>query len=106
MVTQPTKSSKRNFWLSFIHTEEMGAYTLYWPWWVSGSRISDDARTVCVAIQATDDDAAKQMIFDAFDARPTAIEFRFLNEQPDDWSPFNGRFRRASWMAWPNETHP
>lgn len=94
----------KKFWVSWYG--QYGAYTLHWPWWISGYRIAyrriDDevihVPTICAAILAPSEEAAKEIIFAAHDVRPQAIEWRFCAEQPDDWTPFNERFPKANWM--------
>lgn len=104
-------SGTKNWWLSWYSTPDTGAYTLHWPWWVSGARIVadryafDEGReepTICAAVQADSEEAAKEIILAAHDRRPANIEWRFCEERPADWSPFGSdRFPRDSWMHWP-----
>lgn len=89
------------FWISWYSTPEMGGWELHWPWWESGMRCCDEALTICAAVQATDEDAAKAVVRASYDNEPEHIEWRFVNAQAIDWSPFNERFRQAPWMRWP-----
>lgn len=94
--------SEQRFWLSWYSTDEMGAWTLYRPWWISGERGSDGALTICAAVIAGSEEQAKDRIRLAYDNSPSEIEWRFCERKPDDWSgPFGGRFPRAEWMEWP-----
>jgi len=34
------------------------------------------------------------------DLMPEDVEWRFVEERPDDWSPFSDRFPQADWMEW------
>lgn len=93
----------KRFWVSWYATPRNGPFTLHTPWWLSGERCSDGAKTVCAAILAKDEAAAKEAIFAAHDVRPKQIELRFCNERPSDWDPFCDRFPRAKWMKWPDQ---
>jgi hypothetical protein len=68
-------------------------------WWISGFREND--RTVVAAVKAPTEDAARELVYAAYDARPDRIEFRFV--QRCDTSPFSDRFPRADWMQWEEE---
>jgi hypothetical protein len=56
--------------------------------------------TVCAAVKAESADIAKAIIFASYDNPPWRLEWRFVEERPDDWSPFNTRFPRGDWMRW------
>lgn len=86
------------WWLSWYATADVGPFELHSPWWISGCRLDDDARTVCAAIRASDEDAAREIVFASHDARPAQVEFRFIRRL--DRSPFSDRFPRADWMQW------
>lgn len=89
------------YWLSWYHKPAlMGGFELHLPWWISGTR-ADGADTVCAAVIAASEDAAREIIFDCYDKRPFDIEWRFCDERAADWSPFSERFPRADWMQWP-----
>lgn len=94
-----------NYWISWYGK---GEWELHWPWWVSGYRMdgdedagTPDTPTICAAVQAANEEAAKEIILAAHDTRPDNIEWRFVNERPAGWTPFCGRFPRADWMKWP-----
>lgn len=90
------------FWISWYAVRHV-SFTLHWPWWFSGARLFSDfseQKTVCAAVQAESEDAAKEIIFAAHDTRPKSIEWRFCEECPVNWSPFSDRFPRADWMQW------
>lgn len=100
-----------SFWISWFHKPAMGAFELHSPWWVSGSRevanrfTFDEGHsepTICAAVRAEDEAAAKEAVTAAYDMRPADMEWRFCEPRPDDWSPFSGRFPRADWMKWPS----
>lgn len=88
----------RSFWLSWYATKSMGEWELHSPWWISGSRMSDDADCVCAAVRAESETKAKIKIILSYDQPPAQIEWRFCEERPDEWSPFSDRFPRAAWM--------
>lgn len=92
----------KSFWISWWHDiEKLGEFELHSPWWRSGIRMSDDAESICAAIQGYDEAQAKERVLMSYDERPEDLEWRFVEERPDDWSPFSGRFPRAAWMQWP-----
>ncbi len=88
------------YWLSWWLTEETGDFDLDWPWWVSGTRASDDAEAVCAAVRASSAMAAMEIVMQAHDVRPSKLEVRFCEVQPEDWTPFTSRFQKAEWMRW------
>ena len=93
-------SEDKIYWVSWYDLH-YGKWELHSPWWVSGERLHDGAQTICAAIRAPSPDAAMIMIEQAHDEpRPLPLEFRFVDERPDDWSPFCDRFQRAAWMKW------
>lgn len=95
----------KNYWVSWYTTEKMGLFDLYSPWWYTGHRVSDGAPTVCAAVKAQSEEEAKLVVLKSYDKTPLEIEWRFCNERPADWSPFNARFPRGKWMEWeePND---
>ena len=98
------------YWISWYHHLADGPFELHTPWWISGSRINPYADTIVAAVQATDENAAWEVVRASYDKPPDSIEQRFCNEltdreeQPNSrqpWStPENGRFPRADWMKW------
>lgn len=96
----------KNYWVSwYCPPNVMGKFELHSPWWVSGFRMSDDAETVCAAIQAVSEDQARLKIVMSHDAdfvkwASEGIEWRFVNERPDDWTPYGDRFPSDDWMVW------
>jgi hypothetical protein len=93
----------KNWWVSWYNTHTGDAFELHSPWWVSGTRMSDDADTIVAAIRAPSEKAAKGKVIAAYDRPPvTSLEWRFCEERPEDWSPFGSdRFPQAAWMQWP-----
>ena len=88
-----------NFWISWIHEEEMGGFELHSPWWISGSGERSEI-TICAAVRACSQEYAMGFIRTAYDTPPTGLIFRFVEERPVNWSPFSARFPRADWMKW------
>ena len=83
----------RRWWVSWYSTGEQ--FELWCPWWVSGVRCSDDAETICAAVLAETREDAMQVVVNSHDTPPSDIEWRFVEERPDGWSPFGGRFPRS-----------
>jgi hypothetical protein len=88
----------KNYWVSWYADEDV-AFTLNTPWWCTGWRCADGAATVCAAVKAMNEYDAKDVIVAAHDDL-VSLEWRFVNERPDEWSPFCDRFPRADWMVW------
>ncbi|NBJ13364.1 hypothetical protein [Microvirga arsenatis] len=97
-------NSVKRYWVSWL--ADHGPFELHSPWWFSGMRASDDVPTVCAAVMAESEEAAREAIYACVDSRPAHIEFRFIEERPDDWTPFNSRFQRRDWMNWPDDDLP
>jgi hypothetical protein len=89
---------EKKFWLSWITTVQQGEFELHSPWWHSGT--AQHGQIFCAAVKAVDADAARVIIHECYDNPPFSIEWRFVDEKADDWSPFCDRFPRARWMAW------
>lgn len=91
----------KRFWVSW--TGRNGVFELHSPWWISGYPGDGDSEDAifCAAVVAEDEDGARQVIYDAHDRPNTSLDWRFVEERPDDWTPFNSRFRPAAWMQWP-----
>lgn len=90
----------KNFWISWYCDQRFSPFCLHSPWWNSGWRVQDDAATIVAAVQADDENGAKEIIYKAYDERPKEIEFRFCDEFPKDESPYSERFPKESWMKW------
>jgi len=74
--------------ISWYSTEEMGAYTLKFPWWISGYRCSDDASVIVAAIPLGRKEAI-EAVLSAYDKRPGIVEWRFNNEhEGEPWSAY------------------
>lgn len=91
----------KRFWISWYepHIEK---FEYHGPWWISGQLFDGSLDTVCAAVIAKDEESARQKMLNCYDdKRVPAFNWRFCEERPDDWEPFNGRFPRADWMKWP-----
>lgn len=91
----------KRFWISWEHTVGGPVFELDSPWWISGYGFDGDMETICAAVLAENEEAAKRLVLDSYDESPGEVEWRFCNERPDDWTPFCDRFRQAKWMKWP-----
>lgn len=88
-----------NYWLSWIHEDKFGAFELHYPWWCSGYD-SKDNPTMCAAVKAKDKHGAREIILGCYDYLPDDLEFRFVEQQENHWTPFSDRFPKADWMKW------
>jgi hypothetical protein len=90
------------YWVSWVHSRDLGPFLLNSPWWVSGSTVA--GATICAAVSADSEQEAKDMIVNSFDIPVPSfhVAWRFITAKPDNWSPFSSRFERAAWMRWPS----
>ncbi len=86
----------------------MSSFELHWPWWISGYRMDgddgqDDTPTIVAGVRAPNEEMAKDIIIRAYDDPPASLEWRFVEERSDDWTPYESdRFPKADWMPeWP-----
>jgi len=98
----------KNWWVSWYSPAALGGWELNSPWWTSGYAMvgDEDVPCICAAIKANDEDDARALVFAAYDTMPKEIEFRFVNEKADDWTPFSDRFPKVDWMVWPATPRP
>lgn len=97
-VADPAEvSTGSRWWVSWYFA---GPFEYHGPWWISGSRAGQD--TICAAIVAESEDAARQVVAEAHDESEPVIEWRFVKPRDGGWSPFSDRFERAEWMRWPD----
>ena len=95
------------WWLSFYHKSSDGLFTMDNPWWVAGEPDDQGHVPIVVAVVAPTANQAKWHVLHSFDSTPRALEWRFCDPRPDDWSPWDvkegstTRFPRAAWMVWP-----
>jgi len=91
-----------SYWVSWWTGPSEGGFELNSPWWVSGSRgVDEDSMdSVCAAVRADSEKDAKGVIYGCYDKRPAHLDFRFVNQRDDGWSPFCDRFPKAGWMEW------
>lgn len=88
----PTKadSGKKRYWISWYQPTEDYRPLSDPPnehvlgWWCSGSRISDDAATLCAVVAGADEHEAKAAVKCDW---PEATEWRFVEEKPSDFIP-------------------
>ncbi len=89
----------KNYWISWYTPEPLRTFELHSPWWVSGYD-ADDRTILVAAVRAGSEQGAMDIVKAAFDNPDAEIRWRFCEEQPADWNPFNSRFSQAKWMAW------
>jgi len=89
----------RSFWISWYSYAPRDTFELHSPWWCSGYD-ADGNDILIAAVRAEDEDAAWAQVRAAYDDQPAAVAERFVEDVPDDWSPFSGRWPKADWMAW------
>lgn len=95
----------KNYWVSWLcPTDRVTTFELEWPWWKGPTRLLGE-EAVCAAIKAESKDDAKRIVIESYDKpQPKKLEWRFVDEKPDDWSPFSDRFPRDDLMVWPDGT--
>lgn len=88
------------YWISWWDdVERLPEFERQQPWWTSGE--DDEGRvSLCTAAIANSEQEAKDQIRSNYDYPPESLDWRFIQERPEDWSPFNSRFQKASWMEW------
>jgi hypothetical protein len=89
------------FWVSWYQPTEDYRPLTYPPnnhilgWWCSGH--AEVGSTICAAIEAENEEAAREAVLkdwpEAFDVE----DWRFINEKPNDWKP-GDRFSLSDWM--------
>jgi hypothetical protein len=104
-MTDEAPPMKQKWWVSWYETPDMYEACICaladtrLPIWPSGFRVSDDASTMVAAVQAENEEAAREQITSLYRGI-WDIEWRFVEKRPDDWSPFCDRFPWAEWMLW------
>jgi hypothetical protein len=94
---------EKAFWISWQHyMEAMGPFELHSPWWVSGYGNDEDGPydSICAAVRANDEEAAKALVAASYDDAPDTVKWRFCEPRPDTWTPFCERFPKTDWMKW------
>ena len=96
-------SELKNYWVSWYDLN-YGCWEYHGPWWISGERMDDGAKTIVLAVQAENEEEAENAVYEAQDDPTIPLEFRFVTEKPGNWNPLaieGGRFPSAEWMVWP-----
>jgi len=89
-IAPPEGSSKTRYWVSWYQPTEDYRPLSDPPnqnilgWWCSGSRLSDDARTLCAVVLAVDEEHAKTAVTVDW---PEAVQWRFVEEKSIDFVP-------------------
>lgn len=99
MRDQIPNAVSRPYWISWYDAGP-SRFTLDVPWWIS-AQTADGTSIFCAAVWAANEQAAKDLIFNAYDTPPFTIQWRFCHRKEPSWSPFSERFPRAEWMRWP-----
>ena len=92
----------KKYWIGFILPRDKAEFfEMHSPWWVSGEDEEGDS-SVCCAVKSSSKDNAMEKVCSCFDDGkvPFPIIWRFVEERPDDWTPFNSRFPLSDWMRW------
>jgi uncharacterized OB-fold protein len=122
------RAGVRRWWVRWYNCfAEMGPFTLYTPWWISGTTMDEPEKQIIVAlikakdvgevkeiiytsmdepekqiivalIKAKDGGEVKEIIYTSYDKRPDKIEFSFINEVEPTWQP-SDRFPWEDWMT-------
>lgn len=87
----------KHWWVSWYSKDP--AFALWFPWWVSGWTEGGEDIIVAALIADTQE-AAVELVFEAYDTRPDALEFRFIDELEAGKSPYSERFPKADWHVW------
>ncbi|MEE9481803.1 hypothetical protein [Methylobacterium ajmalii] len=96
----------KRFWLSWWwDPERHGTFIMLSPWWAT-STDHYGRESICAAVLAHDEAAARLLIRLIHDNKPDDIEFRFVDEKAGGWEPFGKRFPRQHWMVWPECVTP
>jgi len=97
---------KKKWWVRWYGCfAVLGEFTLYTPWWQSGSTMQEPERQIFVgAFWADDWDEIEEILYSCYDKRPDSgeIEISSIEECPDDWNPredLSDRFPWADWMT-------
>lgn len=85
--------------ISWYNERKFSAFELHYPWWITGERMSDGAQTIVANIFAKSEKEAEQVVFFAYDTRPSKIEWRF-NDLLEDRNAYfkSDRFPISKWM--------
>jgi hypothetical protein len=99
------KAMKR-WWVRWLDGSG-GQFEYHGPWWVSGEAFrGDETKTIFVAAVVAENEAAAKRVIEMSQDAPGPLEWSFVNERADDWSPFCDRFPSADWMQWPWPAFP
>jgi len=85
----------------------MGGFELHAPWRTANSWAGE--YRIYAAVIAPSEDEAKAVIFACYDNPPKDIDFDFVEEQAEDWCPWDKtdgyvtKIKRQKWMQWPEK---
>jgi hypothetical protein len=106
-LLEDTKTPRmKKWWISWIHDGEGEMFDLKSPWWINVDYIDKSTvkSIVKAAIIAPTEELAVLSIKRAY--RGVSLQdltFISIDEQKDDWNPFDDLHVRASWMLWPEK---
>ena len=109
MSTQTETETLPAWWVSWYSPGKYGGFELHWPWWRTGWMYDENDEEVTIfvaAIRAESEDAAYELIAQAYDEPPTFTDEdkRFCNslEGKDKmpWEHEGTRFPFGDWMTW------
>lgn len=95
---------KRKWWVRWYGCfDTLGEFTLYTPWWQSGTECGEPERQIYVsAIWAEDEAEIKEILYGCYDRRPEPgdIEIASIGECPTVWEPSENKSGRFPWAGW------
>lgn len=82
------------FWVSWWHKEEYDDFNLKWPCWLTGQcgDTPTERFSYCAAVKVEPGKDVLSVITDSYKIEPNDlvyIEFRFVIQKPDDWTPYS-----------------
>ncbi len=84
------------YWISWWHREELGEFDLKWPYWLTGQTYEEPERlSYCAAVKVKPGKDVLSVITESYKIEPNDllyIEWRFIIQMPDDWTPYSHRF--------------
>lgn len=86
------------YWVSWWHKEEYGEFDLKWPCWLTAETYEEPARLAyCAAVKVKTGKDVLSVITKSYGIENNdllCLEWRFVIQKPDDWTPYSDRFSR------------
>lgn len=98
------QDADKRYWISWLGSEFPKAIIPSWPWWIDGwtyGASGEQTPIIVGAVVGTSVEQVKQRVTDAR-IGGRVKEWRFVEEKPADWTPFNQRYPQQPWMRWPH----